>query len=105
MLTLGLGLMIGAQAAGIVEGQHTTADAKEFNKQVVTKTEAIAAATDQDIISQLTVEKNDLRHSELAAIEWKELWAKPAIFAFVVLVIFVLFFRDRASDSVAEPAG
>ena len=37
MLTLGLGMMIGAQAAGKIEGQHTPQAAKDLNAQVVAK--------------------------------------------------------------------
>lgn len=108
MLTLGLGLMIGAQLAGFVEGQHTTDEAKAFNQQVVTKTDEIRNAEEseagQDVIAQLTTEKNELRHSELAAIEWKQLWMKPAIFAAVILVVFVVAFRDRSETPSTEVA-
>lgn len=106
MLTLGLGMMIGAQVGGQVEARHTTAAAKEFNAQVVAKTDEIAQATAEgasaEEIAALTAQKDDLRHSELAAIEWKQLWSKPAIFALLVLVAFVLLFHDRTE--VQAPA-
>jgi len=39
------------------------------------------------------------RTSELRAIEWKPLWAKPAIFATVVMLLFIAFFKeDKSSD-------
>ena len=108
MLTLGLGLMIGAQLAGYVEGQHTTDEAKQFNAQVVAKTDEITKAEDSgaasDVVETLTAEKADLRHSELAAIEWKQLWMKPAIFAAVILVIFVALFHDRGGAAADPPA-
>ncbi len=99
MLTLGLGMMIGAQVGGRVEAAHTTAEAKALNEQVVAKTKEIDLANENNApeaeINRMTEEKNDLRHRELAAIEWKQLWAKPAIFAFAVLAAFVLLFHDR----------
>ena len=105
MLTLGLGMMIGAQVGGYVEGQHTTAEAKNFNDQVVAKTKEIDAAKeagrDEATIEALTAEKTELRHQELAAIEWKELWLKPALFALAVLIGFVLLFHEKGR---IEPA-
>ena len=102
MLTLGLGMMIGAQLAGQVEGAHTTAQAKELNAEVVTITDEIKAATEsgaeQAELDALTAQKDDLRHRELQAIEWKPLWAKPAIFALIVLVGFVLLFKDNGTS-------
>jgi hypothetical protein len=43
----------------------------------------------------LNEEKTALRKAELKAIEWKPLWAKPALFAAGVLVLFVLLFRQK----------
>ena len=106
MLTLGLGMMIGAQVAGQVEGQHTTAEAKALNQQVVAKTKSIETATAADAspeaIRKLVAEKSELRHSELAAIEWKQLWMKPAMFALLVLVVFVILFRENDLDATTE---
>jgi len=31
----------------------------------------------------------------LAALEWKAIWGKPAIFAAVVMVLFVFLFSDN----------
>ncbi|QDT02977.1 Putative nucleoside transporter YegT [Rubripirellula lacrimiformis] len=108
MLTLGLGMMIGAQVAGQIEGEHTTDEAKAFNAQVVEKTQAITDANLQGVpeetVAALVAEKDELRHQELAAIEWKQLWMKPAIFALIVLVGFVLLFHDRIKPSDAAEA-
>ena len=105
MLTLGLGMMIGAQAAGYVEARYTPQAAKDFNAQVVTKGEEIKAITDQaegnlsdddqKKIDELTKEKNKLRQDELAAFEWKSMWGIPAIFAGVVMLIFVFIFNEK----------
>jgi nucleoside transporter len=109
LFTLGLGMFIGAQVAGKVEAMHTTPLAKELSAQVVTKTAerdresakiATASATDKTAleaqVKALDAEVTKLRHDELAAIEWKPLWAKPAGFAAGILVLFVLLFRSPA---------
>jgi nucleoside transporter len=107
LFTLGLGMFIGAQAAGWVEAQHTTAASKGFAEQVKAKGVEIGQLTDklasasaaekpglEDRIKQLEAEKYGLRTAELKAIEWKPLWGKPAIFAGIILILFVAFFRS-----------
>ncbi len=110
MLTLGVGMLIGAQTAGFIEGQHTTDESKAFNKQVAAKADEIKAADEAgapaEKIEELTVEKTALRKQELQAIEWKPLWAKPAAFAGIILVLFVLLFHEKgrvkSSDEDSE---
>ena len=38
-----------------------------------------------------------LRRAELKSIEWKPLWAKPAIFAAAILALFVLLFKNKSA--------
>lgn len=108
MLTLGLGMMIGAQVGGFVEGQHTTEAAKAFNEQVMAKAGEIDAAKEAEaapeVIEELEAEKSNLRHSELAALEWNQIWLKPAIFALIVFVVFVVLFRENGKTAKPEPA-
>lgn len=103
MLTLGVGMLIGAQTAGMIEGQHTTAASKELNKQVAAKAAEIdkakAASEPAERIAQLEAEKKSLRHDELAAIEWKPLWGKPAIFAAVIMLLFIALFHDKGKPA------
>mgnify|MGYP003345603869 CR=1 FL=1 len=47
-------------------------------------------------IKRIESEKEALRHEELKSLEWKPLWGIPAIFAAVVLLLFTLFFKERA---------
>ncbi len=115
LFTLGLGMFIGAQVAGKIEAQHTTAQAKDLSAQVVAKTadrdrvsaqvataDAAAKPGLEAQVAALDGEAAKLRHDELAAIEWKPLWAKPAGFAGVILVLFLLFFKTPA---LAKKAG
>lgn len=107
LFTLGLGMMIGAQVAGRIEARHTTEASKAFGAQVETKGQEIATLQNQlasasgvaktaleEQIKLLETEKAALRKSELKAIEWKPLWGKPAIFAAVILLLFVALFRN-----------
>ncbi|MGE3310039.1 MAG: MFS transporter [Limisphaerales bacterium] len=115
LFTLGLGMFIGAQVAGKIEAQHTTALAKDLNNQVVAKTadrDRIAAqvasadaAAKTGLEAQVTALNNEvarLRHEELAAIEWKPLWAKPAAFAGIILGLFLLRFRTPVLAKKAD---
>ena len=48
-----------------------------------------------EVIAEMEATKSNLRHSELAALEWNQIWLKPAIFALIVFVVFVLLFNDK----------
>lgn len=108
MLTLGLGMLIGAQSAAYLENRSTPPEAKEFAKQVTAASDSIAAleadlanASDAKVveieeqIAVLTEQKNTARLSELRSIDWKTLWGIPAIFAAAVMVLFGLAFWDK----------
>ncbi|MBG88339.1 MAG: MFS transporter [Verrucomicrobiales bacterium] len=98
LFTLGLGMFIGAQVAGKIEAQHTTAESKGFAERQAALGTQIAelqeAGGNEEQITKLTEEKGAARRSELAAIEWKQLWGKPAIFAGIVMLIFIGLFRS-----------
>jgi MFS family permease len=110
LFTLGLGMAIGAKVAGVIEAMHTTEASKAFASRVVEKTAEIEqikrtvetapdrAAVDARLL-QLENEKAELRRQELMAIEWNPLWGKPAIFAAVILLLFVILFRDRGEGT------
>ncbi|WP_437201117.1 MFS transporter [Planctomicrobium sp. SH664] len=107
MLTLGVGMMIGAKVAGEIEGAHTTPKSKELAAQVTAKADELKALTatpnyDEAAAKKLTAEKDELRRAELRAIEWKPLWGKPAIFAAAVMIFFGLFFHDKVGKQVTE---
>lgn len=120
LFTLGLGMFIGAQVAGKIEAQHTPQASKDFAAQVATKGREITELSNratvaqgaertalEDQIKKLETERLAARKAELQAIEWKPLWGKPAIFAGVILVLFVALFRPPAkkpSAPVEQPA-
>ena len=109
LFTLGLGMLIGAQIAGVVEGRYTPQASRDAAAQVSAKAVEIeglqarrtsATAGEQltidSQIKQLEVEKEGLRRDELKAIQWTPIWGLPAIFAAGVLILFVLFFKDKS---------
>src|SRR5262245_20857655 len=118
LFTLGLGMAIGAKVAGFIETQHTPAAASAFNQQMVATTAEIEQlkgrrATEggadraalETQINQVEAEKTEFGRAVLKAIEWKPLWAKPAIFAAAILALFVLLFKNKTvavSDKKAE---
>ena len=117
LFTLGLGMFIGAQVAGKIEAAHTTDEAKaqaalvvELNGQIAALTEEVGGGGTLDEATQaevdaLAAQALEARKAELRAIEWKPLWGKPAGFAAVVLVVFVLLFKQtvpkKREESVA----
>lgn len=56
---------------------------------------AAMTAALKDSLSE--AEQNALRQAELKSIDWGPLWTKPAIFAGVVMLIFIVFFKDGRS--------
>ena len=115
LFTLGLGMFVGAQVAGKIEGQHTTeaskaqavivkAKAEEAGKlsEALAKADAAAKPALEASLKQVNDEKSAARKAELRAIEWKPLWGKPAIFAGIIMLVFLALFRNPA-PFVAEP--
>lgn len=116
LFTLGLGMAIGAQVAGAIEAWYTPATSSVLSAQVQSKTKEIEQLQSQSAANpperaalesrrqQLESEKTQLRHDELKAIEWRPLWAWPALFAAVILLLFVLLFRNRVLPAAAKEA-
>lgn len=122
MLTLGLGMLIGAQSAGFVEGICTPEESKEYGAKVETfgdeikvLKEASETASDaekaenQKNIDSLTAQKNEARLDQLRAMDWQLLWGIPAGFAGLILLIFLVAFHEsetvsREGDEPSSPA-
>jgi nucleoside transporter len=96
MLTLGLGMLIGAQAAGRIEVKYTPAAS------------IAASAEAQDLvaqISQLAVGDAQLQPLEerraaktleaLRLIDWRVIWLIPAGIAAFILALFLVFFKEE----------
>jgi len=124
LFTLGLGMAIGAQVAGQIEAQHTPKasvwiaqvlpDKAESVRAIETRLEGSPDAEKDRIQGELSQgikairdganaeQQAALRKAELKSIEWKPLWAKPAIFAAAILGLFVLLFKNKNKTAVAS---
>ena len=111
MLTLGLGMMIGAQVAGKIEEQHTPQAAKDLNGQVVAKSDEIKKLNDsvtgnhsEEVKAQLETLNGE--KIKLVRMSWlrlnESLWSKPTLFAAVVMILFVLLFSDKRKQGNSE---
>jgi len=118
LFTLGLGMAISAKVAGKIEARHTPPISVAIAQVVPEQAGAIKALEERvgiaaaDEKAKLTGELNQLvtsvrsglspeqqkalRKAELKSIEWKPLWGAPAIFAGVILLLFVGLFRPKA---------
>jgi nucleoside transporter len=119
LFTLGLGMAVGAQAAGRIEAKHTPKasvwiaqvfpDKAESVRAVETRLESSPGEEKGKIKEELSQtiktirdganaeQQAALRKAELKSIEWKPLWAKPAIFAAAILALFVLLFKNKTA--------
>ena len=91
MLTLGVGMFIGAKVAGYIE---TACTPEEY-----TVLERVADISDEDYAAAQQIH-------ELKQIDWQKLWGIPAIFAAGVLVFFFIAFKDDSASgdsSATEP--
>lgn len=112
LFTLGLGMAIGAKVAGKIEQMHTPAASNVLTQQVAAKTGEIeqiktrmASLSGADLeatttlVNRLEAEKAELSRQQLKSIEWKPLWGKPAIFAAIILGLFLLLFKNKKAPS------
>jgi len=105
--TLGLGMFIGAQVAGMVETRTTTEASQAFAAEIAESRATIqvlvelqqsasAPADAQAQIERIRTETiPQLRKQQLQAIDWRPLWGAPAAFAGIVLLIFIAFFKEN----------
>ncbi|MDG1241060.1 MAG: MFS transporter [Opitutae bacterium] len=104
--TLGLGMFIGAQVAGMVETRYTTEASQAFAAEIAENQATIETLVEQQIGSesasvQAQIDRirsetiPQLRKEQLKAIDWRPLWGVPTAFAGAVLLIFLIFFRDN----------
>jgi hypothetical protein len=102
VFTLGLGMLIGAKTAGWVESIHTTDESKAVRADVERLARELrdleAEGASKSEVDAKRDEVKAQRIKELKAIDWKPLWMKPAIFAAVVMSIFLLFFHNPSGN-------
>ena len=105
--TLGLGMFIGAQVAGMVETRTTTEASQAFAAEIAESRATIQVLVEQqqsasapaDAQAQIDRIRTEtiplLRKQQLQSIDWRPLWGAPAAFAGIVLLIFIAFFKEN----------
>ena len=83
MLTLGVGMFVGAKVAGYVESYCTPETFAALERTVEMSDEEYEAAT---------------KLHELRQIDWEKLWTIPAVFAGAVLAFFLVAFKDDPAN-------
>jgi len=115
MLTLGVGMLIGAQTAGRIEEFCTPHAARVASDRVAaigdelkTVEAKLETATGDEKpaieaeINRLNDEKAASRKEYLQNIHWRPLWGIPAAFAAVVMIVFAIAFRDTEVQTAGE---
>ena len=100
MLTLGLGMMIGAFTGGQVEETYTPATAIELNQQVQELGAQIGGLdpeADAAEVEQLTAAQSEKSLQALRELDWRSIWIVPAALAAVIMLLFAVTFRERKS--------
>ena len=104
LFTLGLGMLIGAQVAGVVEERYTPAETVALNAEVQELGGRIAglqeraasgtAGLDQQIETS-TAEQAATSVKALQALNWRAIWGIPAVLAALAMILFGLLFREN----------
>lgn len=108
--TLGLGMFIGAQVAGQVEGMYTTDASKDFaaqaenaGKEIKLLKEQPESEANKALIASKTNEQKTLSMKQLKAMDWRMIWQIPAIASLAVLLVFLALFKvDPDIDKKAK---
>ena len=110
LFTLGLGMFLGAQIAGKVEGHYTDGNEKMVATEQANATQnryqIILAALEgqplptatQDQVDTLKRQEADHRVEALQATDWSSVFMWPAMGAFVIMILFGLFFRPGREE-------
>ncbi|MDD7985450.1 MFS transporter [Lentisphaera marina] len=116
LLTLGLGMFIGAQVAGKVEAKYTPAIVAENGEKIQSTAVQIAELTksktqvqgdklaniENEIVSLKKVQ-GDLAMANIKALNWKMIWGIPAVMALIVLVFFSILFKEPKEADASQP--
>ncbi|MCB9384617.1 MAG: MFS transporter [Bryobacterales bacterium] len=95
MLTLGLGMLIGAQAAGVIEEKYTPPQSRELSAEVQQLGARISQAGEGSPEAQaLAAEQSEKALEALRLVDWKMIWTIPAALAGLILLMFVAVFKN-----------
>jgi nucleoside transporter len=99
MLTLGLGMFLGAQAAGYIEEAYTPAESTALSAEVqqlgarIAQLQAQPGANAAEI-EALTAEQTSKATRALKLVDWRMIWLIPAALAAAILLMFTAVFKN-----------
>lgn len=97
-LTIGLGMLIGAQTAGYSEGVNTPPASVELNAEAGELAARVSALESSGggaaEIEKLDAERAETALQALQEMNWRSIWLPPALGAALVLAFFLLLFKD-----------
>ena len=85
------------QALAIVALGQSNGDFAQLSGKVAELNEAKTSKLAEWQVKQAPLQKQvgSRRISDLRSLEWMPIWGKPAIFAAVIMVLFILLFREN----------
>ena len=96
MLTLGLGMFIGAQVGGRVEVEYTPPASIAASAEAQSLAAQISAMSPGDARLQRLEERRAAKTLEaLRLMDWRVIWLIPAGIAAFILALFLAFFREQ----------
>lgn len=114
VLTLGVGMMVGAQVAGQAEAAFTpevsvqlAEERDALNDQIDAKEEQLGDSENAALAAEIETlkEQRDAKNlAALQAMDWKNIWIWPCYGAGAILIIFLLLFRDDSAETEEEEA-
>ncbi len=104
LVTQGLGMLIGAQIAQALKAANTPAEATALYAkagELATQAGKAPAAEAKLLLDSAAA----LSHQANTMIQWKTVWLIPCIMAGVIMMLFLIMFKDKARPDAVEAAG
>jgi len=101
MLTIGLGMLIGALIGGNVE-QANTPEAFGAAMAEVGAMESQIAAAPASEAAALIAEQTAKQMEALQLLDWQTIWIIPAVIALLILVLFTATFRENRDPAAGD---
>ncbi|MGC1274762.1 MAG: MFS transporter [Planctomycetaceae bacterium] len=106
LMTQGVGLLIGAQAAAGLVGAYTPSEADPLRKELQTINSQIdELPVDSPERGELETRKGSISREVNMLVDWKSVWLYPTVAAGAILLIFLALFRDNGPQHVETAAG
>lgn len=115
LLTLGLGMLVGAQVAGKVATKYTpsivatNSETMKNNSTKITELTKSKESAQSDAVAAIDAEiaalnkaNGELAQANIKAMNWKMIWGIPAAMAGIVLIFFTIFFKQPKAKKEEE---